>query len=219
LQSIAYVTKRSSSSGSLFWLRAIPAPPGAIGSIMRLQWREMLRTLDPYLAFILMACTEFYRLSGKPLDPAAPRILALLVALALSTETQVLFGIDGQGAERYRHFPIRGWQILLAKDLAVSGAAQLPRVAARLNQWLFRRTGSVGRRPSSLSAESGCPDSLEVHLGRAAVRWSYRDCRSIRCWTRDRTQGMWLASLCVAAWTVSMLFYGWLWDRRKLVAY
>ena len=98
--------------------RQIPAPPGAIGAIMRLQWRTMQHTLDPYLALTLMAVTVVYRFSGRPLDPSALRIMSLLVGLALSTEAQVLFGIDGRGAERYRQLPIRGWQILLAKDLA-----------------------------------------------------------------------------------------------------
>ncbi len=79
----------------------------------------MLHTLDPYLALTLMVSTTLYRMFAKgPIDPSAPRIMSLLVALALSTQAQVLFAIDGRGAERYRQMPIRGWQILLGKDLA-----------------------------------------------------------------------------------------------------
>jgi hypothetical protein len=117
IQGIAYASRRVS-----FRLPAalgparLPAPPGLVGAIMRLQWREMLRTLDPYVALALTLCIGLYRLSGKPLDPAAVRIMSLIVVLALSTESQVLFGIDGSGAERYRQLPIHGWQILLAKD-------------------------------------------------------------------------------------------------------
>jgi hypothetical protein len=41
-----------------------------------------------------------------------------VVTLALSTQTQVLLGIDGHGRERYALLPVRGWRVLLAKDLA-----------------------------------------------------------------------------------------------------
>ncbi len=97
LQFIGFATKRFASGLSTAWMRWIPGPPGAVGSIMLLQWRGMLRTLDPYVAFALMACTELYRFSGKNLDPAAPKILSLLVTVALSTEMQVLIGMMAAG--------------------------------------------------------------------------------------------------------------------------
>ena len=56
--------------------------------------------------------------------------MALVVALALSTHTQVLLGIDGHGAERYSLMPLRGWRILLAKDLAFLAILALCMVAA-----------------------------------------------------------------------------------------
>src|SRR5579863_1107967 len=63
-QGLAYFGKRLSGTSS--WelasgFRWPPAPPGAMGAIMRLQWREMLRTLDPYVALVLMLSTEVYR--------------------------------------------------------------------------------------------------------------------------------------------------------------
>jgi hypothetical protein len=46
----------------------------------------------------------------------------MLVALALSTYAQGLFSLDGAvGMTRYRLLPLRGWQILLAKDAAYLG--------------------------------------------------------------------------------------------------
>ena len=96
----------------------IPAPPGITGALMRLHWREMLTTLDPYVALLLAECTKLYQLSGKPLDPAALRIMSLVTVVAMSTSAQLLIGLDGAGAERYRYLHIRGWQILWAKDLA-----------------------------------------------------------------------------------------------------
>jgi len=67
---------------------------------------------------VLSGSTTLYRFFGAPLDAEAPRIMALVTVLALSTHTQVLLGLDGAGAERYLQMPLRGWQILLAKDLA-----------------------------------------------------------------------------------------------------
>jgi hypothetical protein len=53
-----------------------------------------------------------------------------MVMLALSTYTQTLFGLDGDGGmTRYRLLPVSGWQILAAKDapfLLVSVAMTLP---------------------------------------------------------------------------------------------
>ena len=109
VQVLTYLSRRFARDQRNLWLHWIPAPPGAIGAIMRLQWREMLLTLDPYVAFTLVISTELYRASGRRLDPAAPQVLSLLVGLALSTETQVLLGVDGVGAERYRQLPVRGW--------------------------------------------------------------------------------------------------------------
>jgi hypothetical protein len=70
LQPITYLVKRTfvkaPKTNALHW---IPVLPGITGGIMRLQWREMLRTLDPYIALVLVVCTGLYKTSGKPLDP------------------------------------------------------------------------------------------------------------------------------------------------------
>ncbi len=75
----------ASKSRASVW-KLIPKPPGAAGLIMRLCWRELLSTLDPYVAALLCVSTLLYESTGKPLDPAAPRIMALLVVLALKYE-------------------------------------------------------------------------------------------------------------------------------------
>ncbi len=203
-------------AGALFttWSFRIPAPPGVIGSIMRLQFRSMLHTLDPYLAFTLMASTELYRIFGKALDPAAPRIMSLLVALALSTEAQVLLGLDGRGAERYRHLPIRGWQILLAKDLAfllLLGLLVLP---------LDFFSGVFG----GLAALTvGHHNSVLKPIPQ--VRWRFTSgalvphgvAQTVALFSVGsvvRMEGVPMVSICLLAWCVSVIFYGWQWDRR-----
>ncbi len=60
-----------------------------------------------------------YRIFGARPDSDAFLILALVVVIALSTYGQCLFGLDlPWGLARYRVLPLRGYQILLAKDLA-----------------------------------------------------------------------------------------------------
>ena len=117
---VAYVfkgpVKRWAPGFSL--LRWVPAPPGVMGQLMRLHWREMLTTLDPYVGLLLSLSTLIYRASGGVLDPAALPVISMVVVVALSTSAQVLIGLDGAGAQRYRLMPIHGWQILLAKDAA-----------------------------------------------------------------------------------------------------
>ena len=57
-------------------------------------------------------------MSGGVLEPEALPILSMVVVVALSTSAQVLIGLDGAGAQRYRLMPLKGWRILLAKDAA-----------------------------------------------------------------------------------------------------
>jgi len=100
-------------------LRRMPAFPGRFGGLIRNNLRQMLTILDTYVALVLSVSSVGYRLLSRKPDTSAFPILALLVALALSTYAQCLFGLDGKsGSIRYRLLPLRGWQVLLAKDLA-----------------------------------------------------------------------------------------------------
>src|SRR5450432_233253 len=93
--------------------------PVRTGELVRNNAREMLAVLDVYLALLLSLSGSLYRFLTPHPDAGAYPILAMLVALAMSTYTQGLFSLDGgQGATRYRLLPLAGWQILLAKDAA-----------------------------------------------------------------------------------------------------
>jgi len=81
--------------------------------------RQMISTLDFWCALALSAGTAIYRFFDRTLPPEAFLLMSLLVMLALSSYAQCLFGLDGEGGlTRYRLLPLRGWRILLAKDVA-----------------------------------------------------------------------------------------------------
>ena len=213
LQATVWLAKRFIPS-PYSCLRWIPAPPGVIGSIMRLQWREMLGTLDPYLALTLMACTELYRASGKPLAPTVLQIMSLLVCLALSTETQVLFSLDGAGAGRYRQFPLRGWQILLAKDLAYLALLGL----------LVLPLDFVGGFAGGVTVLA-IGHHRSVFQSAAQARWRFTSgslfpdgaiqvAALFAVGLQVKKMLLPLAGLCFICWLASLFFYGWQWDRR-----
>jgi hypothetical protein len=98
-------------------LRYIPQFPGKLGGLVRLSLRQILSVLDFYAALALAVGAIAYRWRSTHPEPDAFPFLAMLVALALSTYAQCQFGLDS-GLSRYLLFPLRGWQVLLAKDVA-----------------------------------------------------------------------------------------------------
>jgi hypothetical protein len=183
---------------------------------MRLQWREMLRTLDPYVALLLVASTELYMVTGGRLDQDAPRIISLVTTLALSTHTQVLLGIDGSGAERYRQVPIRGWQILLAKDLAFLSVLGLLVMPLDLLSGIMGGTAAlaIGHHRSVLHPARQAP--WRFTSGALVPDGLIQTVILFGVGNAARTAGLLLNGLFVLVWLASVLFYGWRWDRRKL---
>jgi hypothetical protein len=102
--------------------RNVPQIPGKLGGMIRNNIRQMLTVLDFYAAILLCIAGNAYRWLSPHPEPRAFPIMAFLVGLALSTYAQCLFGLDSaSGLTRYRLLPLRGWQILLAKDAAFLG--------------------------------------------------------------------------------------------------
>ena len=100
----------------------IPLLPGRFAGLVSHNARQMLSVLDTWAGILLTIVSGAYRLLSPHPDAAALPILAILIALALSTYPQSLFGLDtGSAMTRYQLYPLRGWQILLAKDVAFLG--------------------------------------------------------------------------------------------------
>ena len=79
----------------------------------------MLSTLDLYCALVLTVSTVVFRLALPAMPREAYLVITILVVAALSSYAQCLFGLDGKGGlSRYRLLPLRGWQVLAAKDAA-----------------------------------------------------------------------------------------------------
>ena len=196
-------------------LRWIPAPPGMTGALMRLHWRETLTTLDPYMALLLAGSTKLYQLWGKsPLDPAALRIMSLVTVVAMSTSAQLLIGLDGTGAERYRYLPLKGWQILLAKDL--SFLVLLALLIAPLD-WISGLSAGIA------ALTTGHPRSITQTIPQ--LRWRFTSgvlapdgivqmFALFAVGNSAHTLGFVVIGPCLLCWVLSIWFFGWKWDRQ-----
>jgi hypothetical protein len=192
--------------------RHIPQIPGRIGGMIRNHTREMLSLLDPYLAALLSVAGSAYRVcSGHP-DPSAFPILALLVALALSTCGQCLFGLDSaSGVSRYRLLPLRGWQILLAKDIAF---------LAILLVFVLPLAPGAGMTFGLVALAIGHFPSVGRH--RPQRRWRFTSGRLVfgvaqvvlgsMLGLAEYQQGVWYLAGTAAAWMFSLYRCGRVWE-------
>jgi hypothetical protein len=110
------------------WHR-LPGFPGRLNHLIRKNLRETLSTLDFWCSAVVSLFCLGFRIAGRlPTEALLP--MTIVVMLAISTYSQTLFGLDGEGGmTRYRLLPVPGWQILAAKDmpfLLVSVVMTLP---------------------------------------------------------------------------------------------
>jgi hypothetical protein len=116
---VAFALSHLPTPGRTPMWRRVPGIPGLLDQLVRKNLREILSTLDFYCAAILSLSVLAWRLFGPPLPHEAFMAMTVLTIGALSSYAQCLFGLDGEGGlSRYRLLPVRGWQLLLAKDAA-----------------------------------------------------------------------------------------------------
>jgi hypothetical protein len=194
--------------------RAIPQFPGPLNHLIRKNLREMLATLDFYCALLLSLSTLAFRIWVKLPEEALLPMTALM-AIALSSYAQCLFGLDGDsGMERYRLMPLRGWQVLAAKDAAYLALAiplaltlaPVPGAAGALVALAVGHSATVRRqKPQArwrFSAGAPLPEGL-VQVALVAVAAS------------AVMHSLWFAPVCVAAWAASLWWYGREWERME----
>jgi hypothetical protein len=189
--------------------RRVPQFPGPLNQLIRKNLREILSTLDFYCALILSVAVLAYRIFGPPLPREAFMAMTVLVVGAMSSYAQCLFGLDGEGGlSRYRLLPVRGWQLLLAKDTAFLAAvipltlplAVLPGIGAALvalavghspavehprpqTRWRFSTGGALGNGVIQLVALAMTASGIYL-------------------------TSMWFLAPAVAAWAGSVWWYG-----------
>lgn len=193
-------------------LRFIPAFGGSIGGLVRKNTRELLTTLDFYLAVIVCVIGIAYRVFMKPVEPDAVMMLSVLIVLALSTFALCLFGLDTEsGFTRYRLLPLSGWHVLLAKDvpfmltiaLLTLPLAPLAGIAAGLMALTVGHYSSVKYRVPQKPWRFSGGASLGAGLGQAFLMFSAGTLAS-------RTSSLVL-------FPCAMLFAGSLWHSGRIL--
>jgi hypothetical protein len=193
----------------------VPPIPGRLGGLIRNQIRQVLSVLDTYVAVLLSAAGAAYGVFAARPDPAAFPILALMVALALSTGAQCLFGLDSAaGMTRYRLLPLRGWQILLAKDaafLAVLLLLVLP--LSPLPGLTFGLTAlSIGHFPS---VSKPLPQRRWRFLGGRVISGVPQAVLGFALGFGASQGKPWLLGVAAFAWLLSLVVCGRRWERLR----
>jgi hypothetical protein len=196
---------------SLNPLRSLPQLPGSVGGIIRLSIRQILSVLDFYLALTLCIGMTTYRFTHA--DSRAYPIEALFLAFTLSTYAQSSFGLDSRSTlTRYQLMPLRGWQILLAKDaafLCVVFALVLP-LNASAGLTFGLAAVALGRYPS-----------LSLWLPQYRWRFIGGDVRfsilqavvGAGLGFEEYRRGAWFFAIALAAYLLSLYVGGIYWDR------
>ena len=203
-----FMTSAIGHGGGVSPWRHLPRFPRPLNQLIRKNLREMLSTLDFCCgALIAVACLA-WRIAGM-LPPAAFLPLTAVAMLAISTCALTLFGLDGAaGMTRYRLTPLRGWQILLAKDVAYMSMALV--VAAPLSI-----TGALGAALIALAVGH----KASIRSPRAQLRWRFQTGPSfgdaltqiipmIMAGAAVVYESPLVLLLCIAAWAASTWYFG-----------
>jgi hypothetical protein len=195
-------------------LHYVPPFPGVLGGLIRSSFREVLTILDTYVALLLSIGGIVYRLMGSP-DATAFPVLSGLVALALSTHAQSLFGFEfASGMTRYRLLPLRGWEILFAKDIGFLAVLVLLVAPLDISAGL-----TSGLAALAVGHHSSVFSRIEQRRWRfAAGRVAVGAAQTAACFglaLGEWSTGPVLLLFATSAWAGSLLWYGAAWERRN----
>lgn len=183
----------------------LPPLPGVLGALVRKELRGLGRVLDAYLAGAIALATLVFQITSPAPDPAMRGPLTFIVVLALSTHGQCLLAQDGpEGLRRFRLLPLRGWHILLAKDLA--HLALLALLVAPLSP-------VQGLAAGMLSLAAG--HHASVHDPEPMRPWRFCVAASLGCSALQvggmllaLAMGPWALALALPMWAASLHWYG-----------
>lgn len=188
--------------------RSVPNFPGQPNQLIRKNIREILSTLDFYCALILSLSTIGFRIARVDMPAEALMAMTLLVVLALASYAQCLFGLDGDGGlSRYRLLPLRGWQLLAAKDAAfllVSIPLTLP-LAPLVGAGAACTALAIGHSPAVLRprTQTRWRFTTGASLGNGVVQIVAMAMAASTIWTYPA-----VVLICVGAWLASLWWYG-----------
>lgn len=194
--------------------RWIPAPPGMLGPLIRKNLREMVTVLDFWIASLLALATIAYRTKHDWPEPETMLGMSIIIVLAgLGTYAQCLFGLDARaGRTRYRLLPLRGWRILLAKDIAFVVVAALLTAGVQPLAGLAAALGAltVGHHLSVLQPIPQQRWRFTSGSVMVTVVQAVASAGSAVAVARESV--LWLVP-CVAAWAISLWWYGLCWEE------
>ena len=197
-------------------VRLISVPRSVLGGLVAKNLRELFGVLDTYLGFVLALVATVYRFFGKTIDGEAYFGVSLLIVLAFSTMAQSLLALDGpSGFVRYQLMPVRGWQILLAKDLPLmaiavlftSLLAPLPALAGMFAALAVGHHPSVVKPRQQKRWRFAAGASLETSILQIVLM--------LGAGTVVHRVNPLLLGVSAVAWALSLGFYGYVLDRER----
>jgi len=197
-------------------MRLVRVPHHPLGALMAKNVRELFSALDTYLALILAIAAMAYRFLAAKVEPEAFFGVSLLVILSLSTIAQSLLALDGpSGFTRYHLMPLRGWQILLAKDLPLLGVALLFTLPLAPLSALAAMLGAlaVGHHPSVVKPRQqkrwrfAAGASLETSILQIVLMFG--------AGTVVHRVDARLLVAAIIVWAASLFFYGYVLERDR----
>jgi hypothetical protein len=177
--------------------------------------RDLLTLLDTWLAILFCIGAVCYRFLSRNPNPAAFPTISILIAIILSTYMQSLFGLELKFAlVRYRLLPLRGWEVLLAKDIAIFGL---------LIVLVLPLSPLTGITAGLAALAVGHHSSVLIHLPQKRWRfasgtiWPVGIVQIAGCFTLglgEQQKGIILLVLTGVAYIFSLWWYGRKWERR-----